>query len=213
MWRQVGLICALACAGAAAASPNTPLSLTLEPLPNPSYTAQRRVQTLTLWLKNSSAAPISLVCRSVGAPLLKGGRGQGERLGQLTPQGQAPVCRRPGEVIILAAGARYSYTKTLGVLPAGQFVYRSGWNVSASPGSGWLQGNSAVIVVVAGTHPIPTPRREAYLAALKASGAQADAVGYGGPRLIFHCAMTCLTVSSCKNWSGVGWTLARWTLT
>lgn len=136
---------------------------------------------LTLTLRNPSARPMTVTCRAVGGPVLKrftevqDGESvlRDETVGELRPQAGAPLCRRVGERLTLAPRTSYTYTRALGPQTVGaQVHYRSGWNVSAAAGSGWLRSNSAMALVVPGSRPTPTPNPQAYQDALEASRAR-----------------------------------------
>ncbi|MBB5233089.1 BsuPI-related putative proteinase inhibitor [Deinococcus budaensis] len=137
--------------------------------------------TLTLTLRNPSTAPVTLTCRALGGPVLKrfteflNGESllRDETVGELRPQAGAPVCRRVGERLTLAPRTSYTYARALGPQKVGaQVHYRSGWNVSAAAGSGWLRSGTVTALVVRGNRPIPTPNPQAYHDALDASRAR-----------------------------------------
>ncbi|WP_104990445.1 hypothetical protein [Deinococcus sp. NW-56] len=136
---------------------------------------------LTLTLRNPSARPITVTCRAVGGPVLKrftevqDGESvlRDETVGELRPQAGAPLCRRVGERLTLAPRTSYTYTRALGPQTVGaQVHYRSGWNVSAAAGSGWLRSGTVTALVVPGSRPTPTPNPQAYQDALEASRAR-----------------------------------------
>lgn len=136
--------------------------------------------TLSLTLRNPSAQPMTVTCRAVGGPVLKrfteilNGKSvlRDETVGELRPQAGAPVCRRVGERLTLAPRTSYTYTWALGPQTVGaQVHYRSGWNVSAAAGSGWLRSGTVTALVVRENRPIPTPTPQAYQDALDASRA------------------------------------------
>lgn len=185
---------ALALPTTAHADPNAPLIFQMQPSQYHAYQNDPPPPlTLTLTLKNPTAQAVSLKCLASGGPVLKRftqvqkGRefvGRDRALGELKPQGNAPLCQRVGQVITVPAGATYTYTRALGMPQAGaQPVYRSGWNVSLRPGFGWLQQAVTFVVVSAEERPLPTPHPEAYLAALGASHASSNGVGRGTGRL------------------------------
>ncbi|MPY65555.1 hypothetical protein F8S09_02450 [Deinococcus sp. SDU3-2] len=137
--------------------------------------------TLTLTLRNPGPRPVTVTCRAVGGPVLKrftefqDGESvlRDETVGELRPQAGAPVCRRVGERLTLAPRTSYTYARALGPQTVGaQVHYRSGWNVSAAAGSGWLRSGTVTALVVPGSRPIPTPTPQAYQDALDASHAR-----------------------------------------
>lgn len=153
--------------------------------------------TLTLTLRNPSAQPVTVTCRAVGGPVLRrftefqDGKSvlRDETVGELRPQAGAPVCRRVGERLTLPPRTGYTYTRALGPQKLGaQVHYRSGWNVSAAAGSGWLRSGTVMALVVPQDRPTPTPNPQAYRAALRASRAQVYTAGSGEGQLSYGLA-------------------------
>lgn len=172
----------LALGGPALADPNAPLTFRMHPEEYHAYQNDPPPPlTLTLTLRNPTARAVPLKCLSVGGPVLRrftevqDGQAvhRDEALGELKPQGNAPVCRTVGQVITVPAGGAYTYARTLGPQkPGAQVHYRAGWNVRMRPGSGWLQHAYISALVVPQDRPVATPNPQAYQRALVASRAR-----------------------------------------
>ncbi|PTA69690.1 hypothetical protein [Deinococcus arcticus] len=159
---------------------------TLQGPPSPLYLEDTGQVTLKAVLANTGPRPVTLICLSPGAPILRGNLGTaagGAGQTRLLPQGAAPTCARTGQVLTVPPGARYEYHRRVPLRRAGQGEYRVGWNVRPASGRAWLVTNRAWVVVSPGRAPRPTPTPGAYRAALQDSRAGVDSVSMVGARL------------------------------